>query len=89
MTIAASVLKDVYGKEPYQIREGGSIPVNALFLKHLNAYTILFSFALRDERQHSPNEFFRLSSYELGQKAYGMLLNRLGDEYIPSRRDTL
>jgi len=81
MRIAASVLRDVYGKDPYHIRSGGTIPVNALFLRHLNAYTIVFSFGLTDERQHSPNEFFRLSSYERGQKAYGMLLNRLGEEY--------
>jgi len=82
LAIAASVLKDVYGKKPYQIREGGTIPVNALFLQYLKAYTIVFSFGLRDERQHSPNEFFRLSSFELGQKAYGLLLNRLGEKLL-------
>jgi acetylornithine deacetylase/succinyl-diaminopimelate desuccinylase-like protein len=81
MRIAAAVLRDVYGKEPYHIRSGGTIPVNALFLHHLNAYTIVFAFGLNDECQHSPNEFFRLSSYERGQKAYGMFLNRLGEEY--------
>ncbi|MFB0505252.1 MAG: dipeptidase [Thermodesulfobacteriota bacterium] len=80
MRIAASVLRDLYGKEPYQIRSGGTIPVNALFLQYLHAYTIVFAFGLNDERSHSPNEFFRLSSYERGQKAYGMLLNRLGEE---------
>ena len=81
MRIAASVLQDLYGKEPYQIRAGGTIPVNALFLHYLHAYTIIFAFGLKDERPHSPNEFFRLSSYEQGQKAYGMLLNRLGEEF--------
>lgn len=82
MAIAASVLEDVYNKKPYHIREGGTIPVNALFLELLDAYTIVFSFGLDDEQQHSPNEFFRLSSFDLGQKAYGMLLNRLGQEFI-------
>ena len=80
MRIAGSVLRDLYGKEPYQIRVGGTIPVNALFLRELHAYTIVFAFGLRDERQHSPNEFFRLSGFERGQKAYGMLLKRLGEE---------
>ena len=79
--IVTSVLRDLYGKEPYQIRMGGTIPANALFLEHLGAYTMVFAFGLPDERQHSPNEFFRLSSYERGQKAYGMLLHRLGEEY--------
>jgi acetylornithine deacetylase/succinyl-diaminopimelate desuccinylase-like protein len=80
LRIAASVLRDVYGKAPYQTRMGGTIPANALFLKHLQAYTIIFAFGLQDERQHSPNEFFRLSSYDRGQKAYGQLLKRLGTE---------
>jgi acetylornithine deacetylase/succinyl-diaminopimelate desuccinylase-like protein len=76
--VAASVLKDLYGKEPYKIRSGGTIPANAMFLEHLRAYTIVFGFGLEDERLHSPNEFFRLSSFARGQKAYGMLLERLG-----------
>jgi len=80
LRVAASVLKDLYGKEPYRIRTGGTIAANALFLKILGAYTIIFAFGLEDELPHSPNEFFRLSSYERGQKAYGMLLNRLGEK---------
>ncbi len=79
LRIAGSVLEDVYEKAPYYIRMGGTIPVNALFLEILRVYTIVFSFGLKDERQHSPNEFFRLSSYRRGQKAYGMLLKRLAD----------
>jgi acetylornithine deacetylase/succinyl-diaminopimelate desuccinylase-like protein len=81
MRIATSVLTELYDKEPYQIRMGGTIPVNALFLEYLKAYTIIFAFSLRDERLHSPNEFFRLASFEMGQKAYGMFLNRLGEEW--------
>jgi acetylornithine deacetylase/succinyl-diaminopimelate desuccinylase-like protein len=81
MRIATSVLAELYGKEPYQILIGGTIPVNALFLEYLKAYTIVFAFSLRDERLHSPNEFFRLSSFEMGQRAYGMFLNRLGEEF--------
>jgi acetylornithine deacetylase/succinyl-diaminopimelate desuccinylase-like protein len=78
LKVAFSVLKDIYHKEPYQVCMGGSIPANALFLDHLRAYTIVFAFGHQDERQHSPNEFFRLSGYEKGQKAYGMILQRLG-----------
>ncbi|MBU1206707.1 MAG: M20/M25/M40 family metallo-hydrolase [Proteobacteria bacterium] len=80
LQVAASVLQDLYGKEPYRIRTGGTIPANALFLQLLGAYTIVFGFGLQDELQHSPNEFFRLSSYERGQKAYGRLLNQLGEK---------
>jgi acetylornithine deacetylase/succinyl-diaminopimelate desuccinylase-like protein len=85
MRVAASVLRDVYGKEPYEIRSGGTIPVNALFLQYLGVYTIVFGFGLEDERQHSPNEFFRLSGYERGQKAYGLFLTRLREDFGQKR----
>jgi len=78
LRVAYAVLKDLYRKDPYWVRMGGTIPANAMFQKYLGAYTIVFAFGLNDELQHSPNEFFRLSSYERGQKAYGMLLDRLG-----------
>ena len=81
LAVAASVLKDLYGKEPYRIRMGGTIPANGFFLQMLQAYTLVFAFGLEDELQHSPNEFFRLSSFERGQKAYGILLERLGREF--------
>jgi acetylornithine deacetylase/succinyl-diaminopimelate desuccinylase-like protein len=77
LRVAYSVLKDLYGKEPYWVRMGGTIPANAMFRSYLGAYTIVFAFGLNDELQHSPNEFFRISSYERGQKAYGMLWERL------------
>ncbi|MDZ4164579.1 MAG: dipeptidase [Smithellaceae bacterium] len=79
LAVAASVLAEIYGKAPYKIRSGGTIPVNAMFLEHLRAHTVVFGFGLEDERQHSPNEFFRLSSFEKGQQAYGILLERLGE----------
>jgi acetylornithine deacetylase/succinyl-diaminopimelate desuccinylase-like protein len=77
LQIAASVLQELYGKEPYRVWMGGTIPANALFLEALRAYTVIFAFGLRDERQHSPNEFFRLSSWERGQRAYGRLWKRM------------
>lgn len=75
---AREVLVELYGKEPYYVRSGGSIPVCSLFQRHLGAYTTSFGFAQPDERQHSPNEFFRLNSFRMGQTAYCKLLERLG-----------
>jgi len=80
LRVAHTVLKELYGRDPYWVRMGGTIPANAIFRDYLGAYTIVFAFGLNDELQHSPNEFFRLSSYERGQKAYGMLLERLGKQ---------
>jgi acetylornithine deacetylase/succinyl-diaminopimelate desuccinylase-like protein len=75
---AAAVLADVYGKEPYYTRTGGSIPVCELFQEYLGAYTVSYAFGLNDEQFHAPNEFYRLASFELGRIAYCKLLTRLG-----------
>ena len=76
---ARGVHKELYGKEPYYTRMGGTIPVCGILLKALDAYSVNFGFGLKDENIHAPNEFFRLDSFERGQKAYCMMLNRLGD----------
>jgi acetylornithine deacetylase/succinyl-diaminopimelate desuccinylase-like protein len=75
---ARGVLAELYGREPYYIGMGGSVPVTALFLRHLNAYSISFGFGLPDEQFHAPDEFFRLSSFKRGQTAYCKLLEVLG-----------
>ena len=77
--VTHAVLKEMYGKEPYYVRLGGSIAVCTLFLKELGAYTVSFGFAMEDEKAHAPNEFFRLSNFERGQRGYGMLLERLAE----------
>lgn len=77
---ARAVHLELYGKEPYYVRSGGSIPVCSMFLESLDAYTVNFAFGLHGENVHSPNEYFRLSSFERGQKAYCMLLEELAKE---------
>lgn len=75
---AKEVLTEMYSREPYHVRMGGTIPVCALFLDHLGTYTVVYAFGLHDERTHAPNEFFRISSFKRSQRAYGLLLKRLG-----------
>jgi acetylornithine deacetylase/succinyl-diaminopimelate desuccinylase-like protein len=82
---AAHVHKDLFGKEPYYARMGGSIPVCGIFLKELGAYTVNFAFGLKDENVHGPDEFFRLKSFSRAQLAYGMLLEQLS-KYERTRR---
>jgi acetylornithine deacetylase/succinyl-diaminopimelate desuccinylase-like protein len=76
--VVREVLAELYGKEPFYVRTGGSIPVCSLFLRHLGAYTANFAFGMEDELAHSPDEFFRLDSFRKGQRAYCTLLERLG-----------
>ena len=75
---AREVLQEVYGREPYYVRMGGSVPVTEIFLRHLDAYSVSFAFGLNDEGFHAPDEFFRLVNFERGQTAYCKLLERLG-----------
>ncbi len=76
--IAGEVLREVYGKEPFVTRVGGSIPVMTIFLKELGIHPVMFGFSIGDENLHAPNEFFRLANFERGQVAYARLLEKLG-----------
>ena len=75
---ARTVLKKLYGKEPYIARTGGTIPVCGSFLKLLGAHLVNFAFGLEDENLHAPDEFFRIASFKRGLRAYGMILEELG-----------
>lgn len=74
---ARRVHRQLYGKEPFYTRSGGSIPVVSMFVNSLGVYTVGFAFGLPDENVHAPNEFFRLSSFERSQKGYALLLQEL------------
>jgi acetylornithine deacetylase/succinyl-diaminopimelate desuccinylase-like protein len=78
LNAARDVLTELYGKAPLYTRLGGTLPVCELFQRHLNAYTVMFAFALDDEQFHAPDEFFRLTSFERAQQAYCRLLERIG-----------
>lgn len=75
--IAAGVLREVYGMEPYGLRAGGSVPILSMFLEELGVHATGFGFSLMDENLHAPDEFFRLESFEKGQVAYCRLLEAL------------
>ncbi len=74
---ARKVLCTLYEREPYYTRSGGSIPICGAFRDHLGIYTVNFGFGLPDEQAHSPNEFFRLTSFRRSQTAYHRLLHEL------------
>ena len=55
-----------FGKEPVYIREGGSIPVVAMFEEKLGLPTVLMAFGLPDCDAHAPNEKFHLPNFYRG-----------------------
>ena len=80
MGAATEALKDVYGKEPVYLREGGSIPIAALFDSVLHAPVVLMGFGLPDDNLHSPNEKYSLSQFFKGLRTVADFLQRLGSQ---------
>ena len=76
---AGDVLEELYGSAPYFTRSGGTLPICSVLREHLGVYTVIFSFALDDERAHAPDEFFRLSSFRRGQLAWSRLWQRIAE----------
>ncbi len=77
-SVAREVLAEIYGRQPYQTRLGGSIPVLTTLLDTLGVHAVMFGFSHDDENLHAPDEFFRLAVYRKGQSAYVRLLQKLG-----------
>ncbi|MEJ1236887.1 dipeptidase [Chryseolinea sp. T2] len=63
---AAAAFRDVFGKEPIPTRDGGSIPIVALFKKELGLDTVLMGFGFDSDAIHSPNEHFGVKNFNLG-----------------------
>ena len=77
---AREVLHELYGVAPVELMSGGSVPILATLKQALGHDPVSFGFGLKDELIHSPNEFFRLSSFEKAKQAYAMLMNRLAQQ---------
>jgi len=75
---AEEILEELMGAAPLRVAMGATIPIGAVFARHLDAGTVFFSFSTADEDYHAPNEFFRLSSLRTGLIAWARLLERLG-----------
>ena len=75
---ALAAMEDVW-QRPVRVREGGSIPIVATFSEVLGVPILLLGFGLSDDRLHSPNEKFNLSSFYGGIRATVRVLDRLGE----------
>ncbi len=65
-TAASNAFKEVWGKTPIPSRDGGSIPIVALFKKELGLDTVLMGFGLDSDAIHSPNEHYGVKNFLLG-----------------------
>nr|WP_236676004.1 dipeptidase [Chryseolinea lacunae] len=63
---ASHAFEEVFGKTPIPTRDGGSIPIVALFKKELHLDTVLLGFGFDTDAIHSPNEHYGVKNFTLG-----------------------
>jgi acetylornithine deacetylase/succinyl-diaminopimelate desuccinylase-like protein len=63
---ASKAMEQSFGKKPIPAREGGSIPIVALFEDVLGLKSILMGFGLDSDAIHSPNEHYGVFNYLKG-----------------------
>lgn len=76
----SDVLFKIYGNQPLQIGQGGSIGPLIDIYETLGIYAYSFGLQQADERKHAANEYFRLSSIRKGQLLYCYYFQHLADE---------
>ncbi len=76
---AFQVLGDLYDRDPYFVRLGGTLPIAASFQDDLGADMLFYSWGLPGSRAHAPNENFKLSAFDMAPRAHAALLVKLGE----------
>lgn len=74
---AAEAIEATFGVLPVFLREGGSIPIAALFDEVLQAPIVLMGFGLPTDTVHAPNENFSLNQFRQGMKTVADFLGRI------------
>ncbi len=71
-TAASKAFEEAWGKTPIPTRDGGSIPIVALFKEVLKVDVVLLGFGLDSDAIHSPNEHYGVFNYFKGIETISM-----------------
>ncbi len=77
LQVVESALETAHGTRPHRVRIGGTLPVSDIVRRELGIDTVMLSYSIADEDFHAPNEFFRLSSLDLGLRAWTAVWRQL------------